>query len=126
MRRTTVLVERFATLDGSFTGTATARMRSTLHHHGYGHTGCSVFASPGAHMCRFGRFSQPHPMPDMGGSSGAGRWVLLESVFESWQGEDQLTQWRERDVAFDEPGPDSGESDPGCVVATTLGCVPPC
>ena len=49
MRRTTVLVERFVTLDRSLIGAATPRMRSTLYHHDYAHTGSSVFASSGVH-----------------------------------------------------------------------------
>jgi hypothetical protein len=57
MRKTKVLVERFVTLDGSFIGTATTRVRSTLYHRGYARTGRNMFASKGAHMCRYGRSS---------------------------------------------------------------------
>jgi hypothetical protein len=76
MRRITVLVERFVTLDGSFIGTATIRMRSTLHHHGYLHTGSSVFASPGIHVCRYGRFAQNGNTVS---GSGRGSWPSCAS-----------------------------------------------
>ena len=55
MRRTTVLVERFIILDGSFMGTSATRMVSAIYHDCHTHTGSSDFASSGARMCRSSR-----------------------------------------------------------------------